>query len=98
MNSSNSAMRAIRISRGCAAAFLCLAVLTPLLKAQVSSYGDKEMGPANDKPPTILNGVGIAQRLNQQLPLDATFIDDSGKHATGKGRSHRSEDVLANRG
>jgi protein SCO1/2 len=47
--------------------------------AQVSSYGDKQMGPANDKPPSILNGVGIAQNLNQQLPLSLTFTDDQGK-------------------
>jgi protein SCO1/2 len=69
----------MRISRACAAAFLCLAALAPSVKAQVSSYGDKAMGPANDKPPTILNGVGIAQHLNQQLPLDLTFTDDTGK-------------------
>jgi protein SCO1/2 len=37
------------------------------------------MGPANDKPPSILNGVGIAQNLNQQLPLSLTFTDDQGK-------------------
>ncbi len=47
--------------------------------AQVSSYGDKQMGPANDKPPSILNGVGIAQRLNEQLPLNLTFADDMGR-------------------
>ena len=46
---------------------VCAAMLAPSLLAQVSSYGDKEMGPANDKPPAILNGVGIAQNLNQQL-------------------------------
>jgi protein SCO1/2 len=46
--------------------------------AQVSSYGDKEMGPANDKPPSLLDGVGIAQHLNQQLPLNLTFTDDAG--------------------
>ena len=33
----------------------------------------------NDKPPAILNGVGIAQNLNQQLPLGLTFTDDAGK-------------------
>lgn len=55
-------------------------VLSPLaIVAQVSSYGDKQMGPANDKPPAILNGVGIAQHLNWQLPLDLTFTDDAGK-------------------
>jgi protein SCO1/2 len=66
--------------RGAAAAVvLCPVLLAPLLPAQVSSYGDKQMGPANDKPPAILNKVGIAQRLNEQLPLGLTFTDDTGK-------------------
>ena len=69
----------MRIGRGCAAAFLCLVSLTPSLKAQVSRYDEKQMGPASDKPPAILNSVAIAQHLNQPLPLDATFTDDSGK-------------------
>ena len=60
-------------------ALACAALFVPLLMAQVSSYGDKQMGPANDKPPAILNGVGIAQHLNQQLPLGLTFTDDAGK-------------------
>jgi len=66
-----------RFSQLMAASFLCLGALTPL-KAQVSSYGDKAAGPANDKP-AVLNGVGIAQRLNEQVPLDLTFTDDAGK-------------------
>ena len=37
------------------------------------------MGPSNDKPPSILNGVGIEQHLNTQLPLNLTFTDDAGK-------------------
>ena len=57
---------------------LCLAALTSSLTAQVSSYGDKQTGPANSQP-SVLNGVGIAQRLNEQLPLDLTFTDDAGK-------------------
>jgi protein SCO1/2 len=36
------------------------------------------MGPANVKSP-ILDKVSIAQRLNQQLPLNLTFTDDAGK-------------------
>jgi protein SCO1/2 len=58
---------------------VCMVALTPSLMAQVSGYGEKQVGPANDKPPAILNGVGIAQRLNQQLPLNLTFTDDAGK-------------------
>jgi protein SCO1/2 len=55
------------------------ALLGPCLVAQVSSYADKEASPSSDKPPTILNGVGIAQNLNQQLPLSLTFNDDMGR-------------------
>jgi protein SCO1 len=47
--------------------------------AQVSSYGDKQVGPVNDKPPALLDGVGIAQRLNEPLPLNLTFTDDAGQ-------------------
>jgi protein SCO1 len=47
--------------------------------AQVSSYSDKEAGTPNDRPPSILNGVGIEQHLNTQLPLNLTFTDDTGK-------------------
>ncbi|HUD14694.1 MAG TPA: SCO family protein [Terracidiphilus sp.] len=61
------------------AAALCAALHAPSLMAQVSSYGDKETGPTNDKPPSILGGVGIAQNLNAQLPLSLTFTDDQGK-------------------
>ena len=52
------------------------------MSAQVSSYADKATGPANDKPPSILNGVGIEQHLNTQLPLNLTFTDDAGKQVT----------------
>ena len=76
MNRSNSTAitKAARIA---AAALLCLAALTPSL-AQVSRYDEKQIGNTNEKP-NILNGVGIAQHLNQQLPLDLTFTDDAGK-------------------
>ena len=53
-------------------------LLAPVLAAQVSRYDEKEMAPASDKPPTILNKVGIAQRLNEQLPLGLVFTDDAG--------------------
>jgi protein SCO1/2 len=53
-------------------------VLAPALTAQVSSYGDKQMGPTNQKS-SLLNKVTISQHLNQQLPLNLTFTDDTGK-------------------
>ena len=57
---------------------VCLATASPALFAQVSAYGDKQVGPVNDKSPALLDGVGIAQRLNEQLPLNLTFTDDGG--------------------
>jgi protein SCO1 len=68
-----------RVKAAAVAAVFCAAMLAPSLVAQVSSYGDKETGPVNDKRPAILDGVGIAQNLNQQLPLGVTFTDDAGK-------------------
>lgn len=48
--------------------------------AQVSSYGDKQSGEnVGDELPTVLQKVGVSQHLNQQLPLDAAFVDETGK-------------------
>jgi protein SCO1/2 len=61
------------------AAAMLLPAATPVL-AQVAPYGEKTMGdPAQDHLPDILNTVKIDQRLGQQLPLDATFRDETGK-------------------
>lgn len=77
-------MRRIRIDRRGAVSITAGIVLCTVLGAasavaQVSGYGDKQMAPASDKPPSILNDVGIAQRLNQPLPLNLAFTDDAGK-------------------
>ncbi|MGA9669066.1 MAG: SCO family protein [Terracidiphilus sp.] len=74
---------------------LSLVACTPSLMAQVSGYGDKETGPTNDKPPTILNGVGIAQKLNGQLPLDLTFTDDHGAQVQLSSYFGRKPAILA---
>jgi protein SCO1/2 len=58
-----------------AAVLLCLSTAA---HAQVSSYGDKSEGPANNQP-TVLGKVGIDQRLNTELPLNLMFTDDAGK-------------------
>ena len=79
MQSANKSKRDWRRGSVVAAMLLCPAMLAPSLPAQVSSYGEKQVGQRNDKPPDILNGVGIAQRLNQQLPLGLTFTEDAGK-------------------
>ena len=49
--------------------------------AQVSDYGQKQIGdPVEDKAPSVLNGVTVAQHLNRPLPLQAPFVDETGKH------------------
>jgi protein SCO1/2 len=63
-----------------AAALLSCALLSASLLAQVSSYGDKESGEnTGDQLPQVLQKVGVSQHLNQQLPLDAAFVDETGK-------------------
>ena len=58
--------------------FLCVHAI-----AQVSSYGDKETGEnTGDQLPRVLQKVGVSQHLNQQLPLSASFVDESGKQVT----------------
>ncbi len=60
-------------------AAMLLPAAAPVL-AQVAPYGEKTMGdPAQDHLPDVLNTVKIEQRLGQQLPLDATFRDETGK-------------------
>ena len=57
----------------------CALVCAPLT-AQVAGYGDKQTGEnSGDQLPRVLQKVGVAQRLNQPLPLDAQFVDDAGK-------------------
>jgi len=61
------------------AAAMLLPAAVPVL-AQVAPYGEKTMGdPAQDHLPDVLNTVKIDQRLGQQLPLDATLRDETGK-------------------
>ena len=61
-------------------AAVCAMGLSSLSFAQVSSYGDKQSGQnRGDQLPTVLQKVGVAQRLNQQLPLNAAFVDETGK-------------------
>src|ERR1700760_3024614 len=61
------------------AAAMLWPVAVPVL-AQVAPYGEKTMGdPAQDHLPDVLNTVKIDQRLGQQLPLDASFRDETGR-------------------
>jgi len=68
------------IRSGWRAAILCCALLSAPVFAQVSSYGDKASGEnAGDQLPQVLQKVRVAQHLNQQLPPDAAFVDETGK-------------------
>ena len=56
----------------------CLSAATAM--AQVSSYGDKQNGEnTGDQLPRVLQGVAVSQHLNQQLPMNAAFVDEAGK-------------------
>jgi protein SCO1/2 len=60
---------------GAAAFFVCALPS----RAQVSAYGDKQMGEvAVDHPSPLLDKVYIRQRLDQQIPLDGSFRDETG--------------------
>jgi protein SCO1/2 len=64
-------------------AAVCVLMLCGAVSAQVSSYGDKEVGEnRGDELPQVLQKVGVAQHLNAQLPLDAAFVDETGKPVT----------------
>jgi protein SCO1 len=64
-------------------AILCCALLSAPSFAQVSSYGDKQVGEnTGDQLPQVLQKVAVSQHLNQQLPLDAAFVDETGKAVT----------------
>jgi protein SCO1/2 len=69
------------IAQGGIGAAFCCALLAASARGQVSSYGDKQAGEnSGDQLPQVLQRVGVTQRLNQMLPLDAQFVDDTGKN------------------
>jgi protein SCO1/2 len=71
------------IRGGWKAAALCCALFSVPLFAQVSSYGDKQSGEnTGDQLPQVLQKVAVSQHLNQQLPLGAAFVDETGKSVT----------------
>ena len=66
---------------GALLAALCAPVLCGAFtaQAQVSSYGDKQQGEnRGDELPKVLKQVGVSQHLNQQLPMDLQFVDETG--------------------
>lgn len=77
MAQERSKNRAMSVAGVSLLALACLSA--PVLRAQVSSYGDKQMGDVSDHPPTILDKVKIIQKLNTQIPLNGEFRDETGK-------------------
>ncbi len=78
---------------------LILVALSALLlaqpgSAQVSSIGEKQMGPVNEKP-SLLSKVTIEQHLNQPLPLNLPFVDETGKAVTLGNYFGRKPAILA---
>lgn len=65
--------------RALAAVCVLLVACFAVAHAQVSPTGEKQMGEPSDALPSVLQGVNIQQHLNQQLPMDATFVDETGK-------------------
>jgi len=51
----------------------------PGARAQVSDYGQKQMGEVSDQAPELLKKIQITQNLNAQLPLGLEFRDETGK-------------------
>lgn len=60
------------------AGVLLLACAWSCVWAQAPPQGDLGQASANQKP-SILDHVGIDQHLNQQIPLDLSFVDEDGK-------------------
>jgi protein SCO1/2 len=60
-------------------AFALVCLQAPLVRGQVSDYGQKEMGAVQNSQPTALSHVAITQKLNRQIPLDGVFRDETGK-------------------
>lgn len=51
-------------------------------RAQVSDYGQKQMGDVTDQLPDPVKKIQIKQNLGAQIPLDLQFRDETGKAVT----------------
>ncbi len=89
MNQQSSTIRVNRAAsvwgrlRSAACLGAAVGLFTLAAQGQVASPGEKQMGdPAADHLPSLLDKVTITQKLNQQLPLNAQFVDETGKPVT----------------
>jgi len=61
-----------------------------------SAFQDKDTGTASGVTPDVLKGVGIDQRLNQPVPLDLEFKDETGKTVKLGDYFHKGRPVILN--
>jgi len=72
-----------RTLKATSTALVALLLACSSMDAQVSSYGDKASGEnTGDQLPQVLQKVQVTQHLNEQLPLNAPFVDDTGAPVT----------------
>ena len=83
------------IRKGVMAALLLTLMCLPL-RAQVSSYGEKQAGENyGNELPTVLKKAAIDQHLDAQVPPGAAFVDETGKRVTLGDYFGRKPAVLA---
>ncbi len=76
---------------------LAVLILAGVAVAQPpSSFQDKSSQPASQVSPADLANVGIDQRLNQQVPLDLQFKDETGKTVKLGDYFHSGRPVILN--
>ncbi len=61
-----------------------------------SSFQDKNTGPTSQQLPADLNNIKIEQRLNNQVPLDLEFKDETGKTVKLGDYFHTGRPVILN--
>ena len=73
-------LAASRALKAVLCACLMAAFLPAIAHAQVAPIGEKSMGePSQNKLPQILQKTTIHQNLDQPLPLNAEFRDETGR-------------------
>jgi len=74
-----------------------LVAVAPLAAAQPpSAFQDKSMQPSAQVSPADLSNIGIDQRLDQQVPLDLQFKDETGKTVKLGDYFHTGRPVILN--
>lgn len=73
-----------------------LGVATLAVAQAPSSFRDKSMAPPSQVAPADLANIGIDQRLNQAIPLDLEFTDESGNRVKLGDYFHEGRPVILN--